>query len=187
MGLWRNREWANASNPQEVGALMVRWLEGDLKECPTYGGRPDPETLDDPALLAALKAANRAGFITIQSQPGFDGPVTTGGRRYRRWRQRAFVDLFCPRGSQRSLTAAMGRAGLKTLTGREGLPIFDRDGRQEGGSPAPDAWDDLGLLSHKAVSAIADTTIGMSIVDLEWGRNSVLWPTFTRYLLGAVR
>lgn len=80
------RLWQSATTVSELGELMARWLEGDIKSWPGYMPNcgPEEETSD---LIPALAAANRSGYVTTQSQPGgeargFDGRI---------WRQRAAV------------------------------------------------------------------------------------------------
>lgn len=77
--------WRQAETLADLGGLMGRWLEGELTVWPGYAvAGPDEETRD---LVPVLARANRTGFLTDQSQPGFDGPGFDGTR----WQQRAAV------------------------------------------------------------------------------------------------
>ena len=102
-------EWAAARDLADVGQLTARWLEGEIWSQPAYAPNfgPDPET--EP-LIATLTAANRAGYLTVSSQPGcapeagFDGAI---------WAQRAAVEGFVHRGRLLDELVTRGReAGL---------------------------------------------------------------------------
>ena len=81
-----DRRWKAARTLADLGSLTALWLEGSLPGGHPGGyDRPDPETLP---LVPVLAAANRAGFVTDVSQPGFDGAGYDGHR----WEQRAAVD-----------------------------------------------------------------------------------------------
>ncbi|WP_158687614.1 DUF6919 domain-containing protein [Streptomyces sp. AA1529] len=126
MGMSRadRRTWADARTLNDLGQLMARWLEGDLKSWPGYaaGYGPDEETRP---LIRALAAANRAGFLTTCSQPGTDGTGYDGAH----WRQRAAVDGFVadPDMLQRVRRAAQ-RHGLRATTGGQWTCATDRNG-----------------------------------------------------------
>lgn len=57
--------WASVSRLDQLGDMVVSFLNGDLQQSPGHGGPPDPETT---ALIPALTVINRAGFITDNSQ-----------------------------------------------------------------------------------------------------------------------
>lgn len=80
------RLWQSANSVADLGELLARWLEGDLKSWPGYetGCGPDPETR---RLIPTLVALNRAGYLTTNSQPGLMGPGFDGAW----WSQRAAV------------------------------------------------------------------------------------------------
>ncbi|WP_157881130.1 DUF6919 domain-containing protein [Streptomyces griseoruber] len=71
------RRWRSAHTVADLGELMALWLEGELRSWPGYmpGCGPDEETTH---LIPSLAALNRAGFLTIASQPGETGTATTG-------------------------------------------------------------------------------------------------------------
>lgn len=126
MGMSRadRRTWADARTVADLGQLMALWLEGDLKSWPGYeaGYGPDEETRP---LVSALAAANRAGFLTTNSQPGTDGTGYDGAR----WRQRAAVDGFVsdPDMLQRVRRAAQ-RNGLRVTTDGQWTVVTERAG-----------------------------------------------------------
>lgn len=63
------RRWRSAATLTDLGALTEDWLTGAIASHPQVvpGYGPDEETAD---LVDALVALNRAGFVTIASQPG---------------------------------------------------------------------------------------------------------------------
>ncbi|MEV7217900.1 hypothetical protein AB0O31_33000 [Kitasatospora cineracea] len=85
------RRWREATTAADLGELTAQWLQGRLHFHPTVGSAgPDEETTNTPDLLAALLLANRAGFVTHFSQPGFLGTGADGAR----WAQLAAVSGF---------------------------------------------------------------------------------------------
>jgi hypothetical protein len=78
-------QWADARTLDDLGRLTALWLEGAILTQPGYSGRPDTETA---TLTPTLAAANRAGYVTYSSQPGFDGTGYDGAR----WQQRPAVE-----------------------------------------------------------------------------------------------
>jgi len=91
--------WGEAPvTPQDVYEVFAKYVEGRIPILPWCESRPQAETriISDP-----LAAINRAGFLTINSQPavnaeasdhtvfGWGGP---GGRVY----QKAYVEFFAP-------------------------------------------------------------------------------------------
>jgi hypothetical protein len=66
--------WADADSLADLCGLMVRWLDGELGGTPSYYSAVDVDEDDAPGLTDALRALNRAGFLTTSSQAGYDGP-----------------------------------------------------------------------------------------------------------------
>ena len=73
--------WRQAGSLPELCSLMARWLEGELSMWPGYDDGAAEETA---GLIPVLARANRAGFLTDQSQPGFDG-IGFDGLRWQQW------------------------------------------------------------------------------------------------------
>ncbi|MFG2162738.1 DUF6919 domain-containing protein [Streptomyces olivaceus] len=117
-----SRAWAAARTTADLGALTAQWLEGKLDALPggSHRGGPDPETAP---LVDVLAAVNRAGWVTIQSQPGCDGPAFDG----RRWRQRAAVMLLVDPVGRDRLTAAARTVGLLVAEHRAERPGLVRE------------------------------------------------------------
>ncbi|MFF4902586.1 DUF6919 domain-containing protein [Streptomyces sp. NPDC001068] len=131
----RNR-WKAAQNLGQLGGLMALWLEGHVASWPGYQPNwgPDEETHE---LIPTLAAANRAGYVTIASQPGFDPVKAYDGRI---WQQRAAVEGFvCDGDLRRALVEAAGKAGLEyevadTMdTGEKGIVVTLRGGKPHTG------------------------------------------------------
>lgn len=132
------KRWKNARAFRDVTELMALWLEGEGGSWPGYQPRhgPDDETLLWTGVLAAV---NRAGYLTIGSQPGFcragfDGKI---------WEQRAAVEGFVAAADRRAVPAS---SGLRLPVLSRNLPDLnsaeedwpDRDGPLDGGSlPRP--------------------------------------------------
>ncbi|MFI9801970.1 DUF6919 domain-containing protein [Streptomyces sp. NPDC052302] len=122
----QDRWWKTAATLADLGALMALWLEGELPSWPGYapGCSPDEETR---ALIPTLAAANRAGYVTITSQPGVDPEVGFDGLI---WQQKAAVEGFVrDPGLLRDLVDAAYEAGLDVEvadtvdTGERGITV----------------------------------------------------------------
>jgi hypothetical protein len=59
------KAWASARNLDDLGELVVRWLNGEIKQTPGHLGGPDRETIP---LIDPLTIMNRSGFVTDNSQ-----------------------------------------------------------------------------------------------------------------------
>ncbi|MFE0453126.1 DUF6919 domain-containing protein [Streptomyces sp. NPDC058914] len=127
-----DRRWKTAATLADLGDLMALWLEGAISSWPGYqpGHGPDEETRD---LAPTLAAANRAGYVTITSQPGIDPDTGFDGLV---WSQKAAVEGFVrDYDLLRSLTDAAYAAGLDIEiadmldTGERGITVTLRDGQ----------------------------------------------------------
>lgn len=111
------RAWSTARTLTDLGELTARWLTGQLASRPGYqaGCGPDEETTE---LLAPLAAANRAGYLTTDSQPGC---VEEAARAT--WRQRAAVQGYIGDPDLlRRIKQAAAREGLLLLDGTRRPP-----------------------------------------------------------------
>jgi hypothetical protein len=192
------KRWASAQTLAGLGELTALWLEGGIGEHPCYAGGPDPETA---ALVPVLARLNRSGLITIASQPGRDGTGPGGAR----WRQRAAVECFAAgTAAARALGGLAARAGaaciahspdslprwhyrtsreaVVTLRGGEdytwfGMQLSRRDIRSSRAG-----W---GICGRPVTGALCRAW-QVTLVDMEWGRDDVLWPALERFArLGA--
>lgn len=83
------RLWADAESFEELCALMVRFVRGELESWPGHGGPRCPETIE---IADALAHANARGFLTHGSQPGVDDFWAEGDASTPRLRQRPTVE-----------------------------------------------------------------------------------------------
>lgn len=179
------RAWRTATTLADLGHLTARWLEGDLKSRPGYQPRygPDDETRD---LIPTLATCNRAGFLTDQSQPGYDGTGYDGAR----WQQRAAVQGYINnRDLLERIQGAAVNAGLIVLihtsgdgdgwrtssyvpaTVREGMPLTSFGG-QLTERDIQLSW--LGT-SSQAIMAATDAH-QVALIDPDFNRDDRLWP-----------
>ncbi|MFD8385262.1 DUF6919 domain-containing protein [Streptomyces sp. NPDC059679] len=186
------RIWSTARTLADLGELTAQWLEGSLAALPggAYQGGPDEET---GPLVPVLVALNRAGIVTHDSQPGLEGPAFDG----RMWRQRAAVDcLIDAAGAQRLVRTAhdagllysvhqVRRLGpvpyiLATTWGGQAHAAFGsrlrrRDIRQ------------IYRGCHRDALRAAVAAHQVTLVDPQWGRDSLLWRELTEQLASSAR
>ncbi|MFI1166540.1 DUF6919 domain-containing protein [Streptomyces sp. NPDC020801] len=185
MRRWRKaradrRRWAAAQTLPELADLMALWLEGELTMWPGHAAGADEETT---LMIPTLAAANRAGFLTDQSQPGYDGP----GFDRLRWEQRAAVSgLVADEQLLTRIRRAGEGAGLLVLLSH---PRLLPQGRGvtctiRGGQPYTvfgeympprilrHIWSGI---SRPASDAVCDAW-QLCLIDPEIGRNDRLWP-----------
>lgn len=181
--------WQSARTLEDVAVLTAHWLRGLLLFHPNgHRGGPDPETLP---LADVLVAANFAGILTDQSQPGeraaFHG---------RPWRQRAFVTAFVADPElARALCARAAEAGLVVRAYRPGSRV-DENGKRDAvdvtmwGSRVNTGMGDWvppravrRILPGCARQAVREVTAAwqVTLIDPDWGRNTVLWPLLSRF------
>lgn len=176
----------------DLGELTACWLEGSLASRPGHQPNtgPDPETLPHVSELAAV---NRAGFLTISSQPGAALEVGTDGASFL---QRAAVEGLVedPRVLRR-LTTLAHSAGLLTAVhqpvgagtrhdrrtrrrAQQGIEATLRNGRNQtdfgallGRRTLAVIWPGCSRAAHAALRRATHVTL----VDPEWAPNETLW------------
>jgi hypothetical protein len=99
------RPWRAPRTMDGLGEMTAQWALRQTAQHPGYHGGPDAET---DAIAESLARLNRAGMVTVQSQPQRDG-------------QYAFVHGFCARGAMERVRDAAAAAGLETHIER-GVP-----------------------------------------------------------------
>ncbi|MFD5491579.1 DUF6919 domain-containing protein [Streptomyces sp. NPDC127091] len=174
------RRWAAAQTLPELADLMALWLEGELSMWPGYGAGASEETT---LMIPTLTVANRGGFLTDQSQPGYSGPGFDGLL----WEQRAAVTgLVADEELLTRIRRAGEAAGLLVLISH---PRLLPRGRGitctiRGGQPytAFGEYLPIGVLrqiwrgiSRLAFDAVVDAW-QVCLIDPEVGRNDRLWP-----------
>ncbi len=165
--------WTQPLDLATLGELTALWLEGAIST-PMYGGGPDEETA---ALVPALVAMNRNGYVTDFSQPG---------EKDSGWWQRAAVSGHCARREADRLAAISLASELIVITEFPGtqqiyeLPISQDNGRANtrlagrGYFAEPDdVWDGC----HPETWRLLADSYHVAICDPRWGRDDLLWPS----------
>lgn len=164
--------WRKAASLEEIGALVIRWLDGQDRVLPWHMGPPDPETAE---IREPLRALNLRGLVTTNSQPGV--PLGADG-----WEQRAWVHLLASPASAWSLAVRAENAGLIVLCEgirplpHERVPITLRPDRRVNTS-TDGAWEELFLPGR--ARAVARNAWEVTLIDPVWGRQDFLWETVT--------
>lgn len=182
--------WHRARTLADLGELTAAWLEGTLATHPGYHGRPAPETRE---LAGVLAAANRAGYVTIGSQPATGAPGL-------HQRQRAGVEGLAPSPIAARLLTAATDAGLVAIARG---PARRRCGDATGTIAVTLVGDhvvtDFGAhLSrrtlrrifagcHPAALAAAGDAWQLTLIDPAWGRNDRLWALLDASLAAGAR
>lgn len=171
-------QWAQAGSLDDLCALTVRWLTGDIASQPGYCGRVDVDEDDASGLTDTLIALNRAGMLTNNSQAGWDGPGYDGAH----WQQYAAVDGFANTATVEWLCDVTAGTGLVVRFDGGGQPVTFREGeeftwfgRERSGRDLRDEWTGFGICG---VGAVEDVVAAFAVVvfDPAPGRNDRLWP-----------
>jgi hypothetical protein len=173
------RRWSAAKNLAELGELTALWLEGELEETPGHGGPPAEETRPFVPILAAT---NRAGAVTVNSQPGEDEMIKGG-----QWLQRATVDFLLPHEIADSLSAAAARRGLIVIRHGAAPATTDmdisalvtlNDGEPYTWSGRPAGIDQLRYeYEYCSPELIAEVLQAeqVALIEPEWGPSTRVW------------
>lgn len=176
------KRWQAARSLADLCDLTARWLEGDLKQTPGHAGPPCPETI---GLIPVLAAANRAGFLTDDSQPGVPWDESESC-------QYAAVTGFVADENLDALRESLDLVELLFIEHRavrrtickdsvtvtvDGGEDFTRYGQQI--SRKALKWQ-FEMCQPSAVQAVCDAW-QVTIVEMEPGRNSVLWPALAEF------
>lgn len=164
--------WRKATSLEKMGALVIRWLDGQDRVLPWHVGPPDSETAE---ITEYLRALNLRGLVTTNSQPGV--PLGADG-----WEQRAWVQLLAPPASAWSLAVRAEAAGMIVLCEGirplpyERVPITLRPNRRVNTS-TDGAREELFLPGQ--ARAVAESAWNITFIDPTWGRQDFLWKTIT--------
>ena len=175
--------WRDARSIADLGQNMALWLEGRLPGWPGYDG-PFGQEEENGArhLVPTLIAANRAGFVTVGSQPGETGNG---------YRQRASVDgvvhdhspllsrLLALQGQGLTVTRGWPKQ-QHVITEQDGEPFTTFGGWRWRRDNVHYVWRGVG---HRALRELRDHGVVVHIYDPTWGRDNQLWPA----LIGAIR
>ncbi|MBK7641466.1 MAG: hypothetical protein IPJ19_00205 [Planctomycetes bacterium] len=166
--------WKRAQSFEGLCELGARFVEGREHSFPGWGARGlDAESLP---LVPALAALNRAGFLTLASQPGTLRGVDG-------CEQRAFASGFCSARDARRLSAKGARCFSRGAAGRAGVAVSRRDGAARV-LAGHNAFEEELELFRGAVGSAALAELGRgvywSIWDPVWGREEWLWRRLAR-------
>ncbi|OEJ21579.1 hypothetical protein AS594_39290 [Streptomyces agglomeratus] len=179
--------WRAARSIADLGHLTALWLEGEVAShpsCATPNYGPDKETAH---LVPILAAANRAGYLTDNSQPGLIERGSDGDL----WEQRAAVIGWIHRDNQqlvRCITTAARDAGLLVCVDHPGsdIPVTKVDGQDYTifGAVPPEylrvLWS-ARLIDRDLFTTLTNAA-SITVVDPQYGRDSLLWPVLTKAL-----
>jgi hypothetical protein len=153
----------------DLGELVVAWLNGEIEQTPGHGGPPDPETIP---LIPALTLANRAGFVTDNSQLA----ESIDGRTWCAW-----VSGFTTDEGLERLRKALAGTGLEMAACRG--RVHECSKRLFWPCPGDESVS-FWLDRCGRVAGLADVWTVM-LGDPEPGRNDRLWPALERFALAA--
>lgn len=174
--------WWEARTLDDLAQRTALWLEGAVRSQPGYAANygPDEETEH---LVPVLAAANRAGFLTDQSQPGVPPEPGYDGET---WCQRAAVSGFANAAMAQRIRDTCTAAGLivhlhgpgDRRAGKRGTPVTTRANQTytSFGRPMPARvirflYEDCHPDAVTAILAAHQVTV----VDPVWGRDDHLW------------
>jgi hypothetical protein len=174
--------WRSARTLTDLADLTARWLAGEIESQPGYYGPVDVDEDDAPGMTETLIALNRAGFLTNQSQAGFDGL----GYDNAHWQQLAWVSGFASTVTYQWLVEALAGTRFQVQANLTDLPrkhrteiaVTTREGQP---------WTVSGWISERTIAGVemfgacSDEAIGavcaawqLDIYDPEPGSND-LW------------
>ncbi|MFD4912824.1 DUF6919 domain-containing protein [Streptomyces virginiae] len=167
--------WRSSRSIADLGQHMALWLEGSGPSWPGYGADFGYEEDDASHLVPVLAAANRAGFVTVQSQP-----ATDDGRGSR---QRAWVEgIVHYRNPILGRLLDLQRQGFTVIRGSRTpyLVLTEEEGEPHTtlGYRIPRNWrarEWHGVGRH-ALREIRQDGVSLHLVDMTWGRDDRLWP-----------
>jgi len=157
--------WRTARTLDDLGDLVIAWLNGEVERTPGHCGPPDPETRP---LIGVLTTVNRGGFVTDNSQLA----ESMDGRTWNTWVMGFASDEALARireaavGTPLAVRACRGkvhgcdRRWLHPCPRRETLAFW--------ADACPDAADEL------------RRTWWVEVEDPEPGRNDLLWPLLAK-------
>jgi hypothetical protein len=178
--------WQSARTVEDLGRLGARWIEGDLASQPAYEG---PSDIESPDMIPVLASLNRAGYYTIASQAGEEGPGFDGAR----WVQHAAVEGFASATVAERISRVAKRAGMTVIAHdpaklprrrigyRRAVTVTYRDGRactsfgaHLSRSHLYDPQAGYGILRPDALAALC-AAWQVTVTDPVPGRRGVLW------------
>ncbi|MFT5051352.1 MAG: hypothetical protein ACI8QZ_002763 [Chlamydiales bacterium] len=178
--------WRSATGFQQLGALAADFIEGQLEYFPGWLAADIDEETDE--LVPTLAACNRAGFLTVASQPG-RAPYKGFGDHV--FAQRAFVAGF----ATSRAADAIGVLALDTELIISSYPSTDHGGCRVPVSRRGDettAWagqaagpDELEIFAEVLAPQAMESLLAaryLSIIDPHWGQRDLLWESIAEAL-----
>lgn len=166
--------WQRARSLADLCELGARFVEGRESSFPGWGA-PRLDAESEP-LVPALAALNRAGYLTLASQPGTLAGVDG-------CEQRAFASGFCSAAGARALRRLEARCFRRGARGRAGVAVSRRGGRARvfAGHNAFESELELfaGAVGARALAEL-ERGVYWSIWDPVWGREEWLWRKLAR-------
>jgi len=163
--------WQRARSFADLCELAARFVEGRESSFPGWGAAAlDAES--EP-LVPALAALNRAGYLTLASQPGTLRGVDG-------CEQRAFASGFCRAADARALG---GRSYLRGARSRAAVAVSRKAGRARVLAGHNAREEELEIFRDVlGASALAELErcAYWSIWDPVWGREEWLWRKLAR-------
>jgi hypothetical protein len=175
--------WQAARSLGDIGELTARWIEGALGFHPCYGSGIDSETISLRTILAQF---NRQGFVTTFSQPAEAIDEFGSG-------QRACVDGY----AEGDLAKRLAALGLYTdllvliyepdVSWGYQIPVSVYEFHPHTWCGAHDGFEELECFADtcsKEAMASLQQAWKVTVIDLQWGRESFLWEQVATILRG---
>lgn len=175
--------WRNARTLPEYGDLAAQWLTGRIFYHPAFGGHKEPGD-GTRELASSLAAGSRAGFIPFRWQSAFplhDRAAVEGfADREVAYRLRILAEL-----EDLIIIERVGAKPWWAPSRRYTVPVTS--GSFDEGDPPQTFGKHLSrsdmakmVCNRDMLNALA-TAHQITLVDREWGRNTVLWATLARF------
>lgn len=170
--------WKAAQSMAELGELTAQFLECTS---PYFPGDLAPATMNETTpLVSSLAKMNRAGFVTVTSQPGYDGEGYDGSN----WKQRAYVQGFASGHAARCLRRVTLRSDIvayavdsPTNAAWMTVPATQCAGKRTlvvGRPVAPDELD-FNDACNATMMEVLRSAYYVCLFDPKWGRKGYLW------------
>jgi hypothetical protein len=183
-----DRDWSDAASLADLGHKTALWLEGAIPMHPDQPAPPNEETIP---LIGRLAAYNRAGLVTLVSQPGLPEQTGFDGAT---WAQRAAFEAIAHDPVAARVYAAAKQAGmLAQLRGPDSTEdqpattVTRRDGYTYttfGTYPPEVIRDTFMPCTRPSLQLELKRAWQVVIIDPQWGRLDVLWNAVDRALFG---
>jgi hypothetical protein len=156
--------WASAKDMAGLGEMVVAWLNGEVAQTPGHCGPPCAETIP---LIPFLTLANRAGFVTENSQ-------CADSRGDRIWN--AWVEGFASDDVTQRLRSMTGDGPLRMVACRGSAHEYEGSLLRHLGECPAAAVLDFWCEACPDVAGELGEAWNVLIEDPEPGRNDRLWP-----------